>query len=121
PRRRLLLIDDEPAVGSSVARLVRDMYEVRAVQGGREALQLLSAGERFDAILCDLMMPGMTGMEFVVELERLSPDLAQRTGLMSGGAFTSQAREFVGRHSRGLLEKPFERERLCTYVEHLIQ
>jgi two-component system NtrC family sensor kinase len=121
PRRRLLLIDDEPAVGSSVSRLVRDMYEVRAVQGGREALQLLSAGERFDAILCDLMMPGMTGMEFVVELERLAPELALRTGLMTGGAFTSQAREFVDRHSRGLLEKPFERERLCNFVEHLLQ
>ncbi|WP_205525750.1 ATP-binding protein [Pyxidicoccus trucidator] len=121
PRRRLLLIDDEPSVGRSVSRLVRDMYEVRAVQGGREALQLLSSGERFDAILCDLMMPGMTGMEFVVELERLSPELVPHTGLMTGGAFTPQAREFVGRHSRELLEKPFERERLCTFVEHLLQ
>ncbi|MCP3141065.1 hybrid sensor histidine kinase/response regulator [Pyxidicoccus xibeiensis] len=121
PRRRLLLIDDEPAVGSSVARLVRDVYEVRAVQDAREALQLLSAGEQFDAILCDLMMPGMSGMDFVVELERLAPELALRTGLMTGGAFTAQAREFVGRHTRGLLEKPFERERLCTFVEHLLQ
>jgi len=121
PRRRLLLIDDEPSVGSSVSRLVRDLYEVRAVLGAREALQVLSSGERFDAILCDLMMPGMTGMEFVVELERLSPELLQRTGLMTGGAFTSQAREFVGRHSRGLLEKPFDRERLCTFVARLIQ
>jgi hypothetical protein len=60
-------------------------------------------------------------MEFVVELERLSPELLQRTGLMTGGAFTSQAREFVGRHSRGLLEKPFDRERLCTFVARLIQ
>ncbi|WP_241759507.1 hybrid sensor histidine kinase/response regulator [Pyxidicoccus parkwayensis] len=121
PRRRLLLIDDEPSVGSSVSRLVRDVYDVRAVQGAREALQLLSAGERFDAILCDLMMPGMSGMDFVVELERMAPDLVLRTGLMTGGAFTPQAREFVGRHSRGLLEKPFERERLCNFVEHLLQ
>ncbi|MCY1015103.1 hybrid sensor histidine kinase/response regulator [Pyxidicoccus sp. MSG2] len=121
PRRRLLLIDDEPSVGSSVSRLVRDVYEVRAVQGAREALQLLSEGERFDAILCDLMMPGMSGMDFVVELERMAPDLVLRTGLMTGGAFTPQAREFVGRHSRGLLEKPFEREGLCTFVEHLLQ
>jgi PAS domain S-box-containing protein len=120
PRRRLLLIDDEPAVGSSVSRLVRDVYEVRAVQDAREALRLLSTGERFDAILCDLMMPGMSGMDFVMELERLAPELALRTGLMTGGAFTSQAREFLDRHARELLEKPFERERLCTFVEHLI-
>jgi FixJ family two-component response regulator len=67
------------------------------------------------------MMPGMSGMDFVVELERMAPDLVLRTGLMTGGAFTPQAREFVGRHSRGLLEKPFEREGLCTFVEHLLQ
>ncbi|AKF81041.1 histidine kinase [Myxococcus fulvus 124B02] len=118
-RKRLLLIDDEPSVGNSVSRLVRDVYEVHAVQDAREALRRLSTGERFDAILCDLMMPGMSGMDFVVELERLAPELVLRTGLMTGGAFTAQAREFVGRHSRGLLEKPFERERLCTFVEHL--
>nr|WP_225937001.1 hybrid sensor histidine kinase/response regulator [Myxococcus sp. RHSTA-1-4] len=121
PRRRLLLIDDEPSVGNAVSRLVRDVYEVRAVQDAREALQLLASGERFDAILCDLMMPGMSGMDFVMELERQAPELALRTGLMTGGAFTAQAREFVGRHSRGLLEKPFERDRLCTFVEHLLQ
>ncbi|WP_343073366.1 hybrid sensor histidine kinase/response regulator [Pyxidicoccus fallax] len=122
PRRRLLLIDDEPAVGSSVSRLVRDVYEVRAVQDAREALRLLTSGERFDAILVDLMMPGMSGMDFVTELERQAPELALRTGLMTGGAFTAQAREFVGRHSsRGLLEKPFERDSLCTFVEHLLQ
>ncbi|MCP3101847.1 ATP-binding protein [Myxococcus sp. K15C18031901] len=120
-RRRLLLIDDEPSVGNSVSRLVRDVYEVHVVQDAREALRLLTQGERFDAILCDLMMPGMSGMDFVMELERLAPELVLRTGMMTGGAFTAQAREFVGRHSRGLLEKPFERERLCTFVEHLFQ
>jgi PAS domain S-box-containing protein len=121
PRRKLLLIDDEASVGSSVSRLVRDMYEVHCVQDAREALKLLSSGMRFDAILCDVMMPGMSGMDFVTELERLSPELALRTGLMTGGVFTAQAREFVGRRSGGLLEKPFERERLCTFVEHLLQ
>ncbi|ATB47131.1 ATP-binding protein [Corallococcus macrosporus] len=120
-RRRLLLIDDEPSVGNSVSRLVRDVYEIHVVQDAREALRLLSMGERFDAILCDVMMPGMSGLDFVVELERLAPELALRTGLMTGGAFTAQAREFVGRRTRGLLEKPFERERLCTFVEHLFQ
>jgi len=121
PRRRLLLIDDEASVGSSVSRLVRDRYEVHCVQDAREALRLLSGGMRFDAILCDVMMPGMSGMDFLTELERLAPDQALRTGLMTGGVFTAQAREFVGRRSRKLLEKPFERERLCTFVEHLLQ
>ncbi|RKH38208.1 ATP-binding protein [Corallococcus sicarius] len=118
--RRLLLIDDEPAVGSAVARLLRNLYEVHVLQDAREALKRLSHGERFDAILCDLMMPGMSGMDFLVELERLAPELAPRTGLMTGGV-NPQAREFVGRRAKELLEKPFERDQLCTFVETLMQ
>ncbi|MGE6759353.1 ATP-binding protein [Corallococcus interemptor] len=118
--RRLLLIDDEPAVGSAVSRLLRNLYEVHVIQDAREALTRLSRGEKFDAILCDLMMPGMSGMDFLVELERLAPELAPRTGLMTGGV-NPQAREFVGRRARELLEKPFERDQLCTFVETLMQ
>ncbi|MBE4752681.1 response regulator [Corallococcus sp. ZKHCc1 1396] len=118
--RRLLLIDDEPAVGSAVSRLLRNLYDVHVIQDAREALKRLSHGERFDAILCDLMMPGMSGMDFLVELERLAPELAPRTGLMTGGV-NPQAREFVGRRAKELLEKPFERDQLCTFVETLMQ
>ncbi|NBD10765.1 ATP-binding protein [Corallococcus silvisoli] len=118
--RRLLLIDDEPAVGSAVSRLLRNLYDVHVIQDAREALKRLSHGEKFDAILCDLMMPGMSGMDFLVELERLAPELAPRTGLMTGGV-NPQAREFVGRRARELLEKPFERDQLCTFVETLMQ
>ncbi|RKH08642.1 hybrid sensor histidine kinase/response regulator [Corallococcus sp. CA053C] len=118
--KRLLLIDDEPAVGSAVSRLLRNLYEVHVIQDAREALKRLSHGERFDAILCDLMMPGMSGMDFLVELERLAPELAPRTGLMTGGV-NPQAREFVGRRAKELLEKPFERDQLCTFVETLMQ
>jgi two-component system, NtrC family, sensor kinase len=118
--RRLLLIDDEPAVGSAVSRLLRNLYDVHVIQDAREALRRLSNGEKFDAILCDLMMPGMSGMDFLVELERLAPELAPRTGLMTGGV-NPLAREFVGRRARELLEKPFERDQLCTFVETLMQ
>ncbi len=118
--RKLLLIDDEPAVGSAVSRLLRNLYEVHVTQDAREALKRLSHGEKYDAILCDLMMPGMSGMDFLVELERLAPELAPRTGLMTGGV-NPQAREFVGRRARELLEKPFERDQLCTFVETLMQ
>jgi two-component system NtrC family sensor kinase len=120
PRRRLLLIDDEPAVGTSVRRLLQDMHEVHAVQDAREALHLLQRGERYDAILCDMVMPGMSGVDFLRELEQREPGLARRTGLMSGGAFSTQAKEFVATRSSELLEKPFEPERLRTFVERLL-
>jgi two-component system, NtrC family, sensor kinase len=120
PRRRLLLIDDEPAVGTSVRRLLQGVHEVHAVQDAREALDLLKSGERYDAILCDMVMPGMSGVDFLLELEQREPSLARRTGLMSGGAFSSQAKEFIASRENDLLEKPFEPERLRNFVERLL-
>ncbi|MFL5345138.1 MAG: ATP-binding protein [Hyalangium sp.] len=120
PRRRLLLIDDELSVGTSVRRLLQDEHEVHVLQDAREALHLLQRGERYDAILCDMVMPGMSGVDFLRALEQQAPNLVRHTGLMSGGAFSSQAKEFIASRDNELLEKPFEPERLRTFVERLL-
>ncbi|MDY7228835.1 hybrid sensor histidine kinase/response regulator [Hyalangium rubrum] len=119
PRRRVLLIDDEPAVGASVRRLLRGVHEVHTLQDAREALGLIARGERYDAILCDVMMQGMSGVQFVQELERVAPEMARRTGLMSGGVFDAQARSFIEARALDFLHKPFERESLRAFLERL--
>ncbi|WP_224364492.1 ATP-binding protein [Hyalangium versicolor] len=119
PRRRVLLIDDELAVGKSVRRLLRDAHEVEVLQDAREALQRIASGERYDAIVCDVMMQEMNGVQFFQELERRSPELARHTGLITGGVFNPQAREFIETRSIDLLQKPFERESLRKFVERL--
>ncbi len=118
-RRRVLLIDDEPSVGTAVRRLLRGLHEVHAVQTAREALGLISRGERFDSILCDVMMLDMNGVQFLQELEHLAPDMARRTGLMSGGVFDPQAREFIQSRELECLPKPFDLERLRRFLERL--
>ncbi|HEX8700282.1 MAG TPA: ATP-binding protein, partial [Myxococcaceae bacterium] len=118
-RRRVLLIDDEPSVGTAVRRLLRGLHEVHAVQTAREALRLIDRGERFDSILCDVMMLDMNGVQFLEELERVSPDMARRTGLMSGGVFDPQARQFIQSRQLECLPKPFDLERLRRFLERL--
>jgi two-component system NtrC family sensor kinase len=118
-RRRVLLIDDEPSVGTAVRRLLRGLHEVHAVQDAREALRLIIRGERFDSILCDVMMLEMNGVQFLQELERLAPDMARRTGLMSGGVFDPQARAFIQERELECLPKPFDLERLRRFLERL--
>ncbi|HEX8818604.1 MAG TPA: ATP-binding protein, partial [Archangium sp.] len=120
PRRRLLLIDDEPTVGTAVRELLLESYEVDLVAGGRAALQLLARGERYDAVLCDVVMPGMSGLDFVTELERLEPGLARRTGLMTGAVITPQTRAFITARASDFLQKPFEPEALLRFVERLL-
>jgi PAS domain S-box-containing protein len=65
---RVLVIDDEHAVGRSIALLLSPEYDVTCVTRAKEALAKLTAGERFDAIVCDLMMPEMTGIDFYQHL-----------------------------------------------------
>ncbi len=119
PRRRVLLIDDEPSVGSAMRRLLQGEHEIHAVQDAREALRLLAQGERYDAILCDVMMQGMSGVQFLQELERERPELARRTGFMTGGVFDAQARQFFEGRALECLQKPFDHERLKQFLERL--
>jgi CheY-like chemotaxis protein len=121
PRARLLLVDDEPSVGSAVQRLLSAVHEVDVVSDAREALRRVRDGQAYDAVLCDVMMPEMSGMEFVAELTRVAPALARRTGFMTGGAFTPSATEFLESGSHALLEKPFGVEGLRTFVAQLLR
>jgi len=105
-RGRILMVDDEPLVARALGRLLAAEHDVTPVSGARAALDLLGQGERFDAILCDLMMPEMTGMELYAELERAFPHMARRTIFLTGGAFTRAARDFLARLPTGHLEKP---------------
>lgn len=75
---------------------------------------------RFDLILCDLMMPAMTGMEVHDELVRLEPELAARMSFLTGGAFTPRARAFLAVVPNPRLEKPFDPQGLRSFVRTLV-
>jgi CheY-like chemotaxis protein len=86
----------------------------------REALERISAGERFDAILCDLMMPEMSGMRLFDEIGRIEPALAERMVFLTGGAFTPSAREFLERVANARLEKPFQPAALRALLSDML-
>jgi PAS domain S-box-containing protein len=118
-RGRVLVIDDDALVGKSCAVALGVEFETTTTQYAGEALERISKGARFDAILCDLMMPQMTGMTFFAELARVAPDLADRVVFMTGGAFTSAARAFLAATGNRLIEKPFAAEDLRAVVDEV--
>src|SRR5882757_7138087 len=63
---RVLVVDDEVAVGRTIQRLLGDRHEVVALAGGAEAIELLRSGAEFDVILCDMSMPEVTGIDVYV-------------------------------------------------------
>lgn len=103
---RVLVVDDEAMVGKSLARLL-SAHEVTVLTSAAEALKRATAGERWDVVLCDLMMPEMSGMELEEKLTTAAPDLVSRIVYMTGGAFTDRSREFLAA-GRPHLEKPVE-------------
>ena len=114
---RILVVDDEDLVLRGVKRMLIKEHTVVAVTTAADALSLCAAGEQFDVILCDLMMPDMTGMDFHGELSRRAPDLAGRIIFMTGGAFTAKAQRFLSETSIEHIEKPFHPANLRAIVQ----
>ncbi len=109
PRRaRILVVDDEAVVGNTVCRLLAKEHEVSYVTNAQQVVDQLSNGVRYDIILCDLMMPEITGMDLFATVQKLAPEQAQRMIFMTGGAFTHKAREFLAHVTNPHVDKPFE-------------
>jgi signal transduction histidine kinase len=116
-RGRILVVDDEELVARGVKRILSKEHDVVIMLAAKEALALCARGERFDLILCDLMMPEMTGMDFHHELLQLAPDQAGRMVFLTGGAFTPKARHFLSDSPKEQLEKPFDPANLRAIIQ----
>jgi DNA-binding NtrC family response regulator len=71
------------------------------------AMQLLNERD-YDLVLCDLMMPELSGMEIYARTLACKPALAHRFVFITGGAFTDRAREFIAEVPNQVIEKPFD-------------
>ncbi|MBX3468387.1 MAG: response regulator [Planctomycetes bacterium] len=120
-RGRILVVDDEPMVLASFRRILAREHDVTSVGSAEEALRLLDAGASFDVILCDLMMPGTSGMDLYERLRGKAPDQAERMVFMTGGAFTARARSFLDQVKNPWFEKPFDVSKLMGLVEHRVR
>ncbi len=108
-RGRILVVDDEILVGRAITRILSPAHDVVSRTSAKEALDEIGReGAGFDAMVCDLMMPEMTGMELHARVVELVPELAAHTIFLTGGAFTPVAVDFLQKVPNERLEKPFE-------------
>jgi signal transduction histidine kinase len=118
---RVLVVDDEQMLCNAIERILGAHHDVTTVNSARDALSRLAAGERYDLILCDLMMPEMTGMDLYDELQHSMADQAAKFIFMSGGAFTDNARAFLARACNEVIDKPFRGAGLRQAVDRFLQ
>ena len=102
----ILVIDDDPVVTRMLTRVLSS-HRVVVTHSGARAIELLGT-RSFDVILCDLSMPGMSGIAFYEQVGAISPELARRVVFMTGGAFTAESHEFLANLPNSWLEKPFD-------------
>ena len=113
---RILVIDDEPVVRRLVKRLLAP-HEVVVESDGRAALALLDAGERFDLIICDLMMPDFSGVEVHAGVAASHPAMLGRMLFLTGGAFSQASTDFIETVPNKVLTKPFAAGELLAEVK----
>jgi CheY-like chemotaxis protein len=115
-RRRVLVIDDEPLTVSMALAALRETHEVVGETDPSTGLDRILGEATFDLILCDLMMPGLTGMDIYERVARERPGLEQQIVFVSGGAYTDRARSFLKSIPNRHLLKPISAAHLASLV-----
>lgn len=113
PRRlRLLVIDDDERVASALRCLLSDAHDVDIETDPERALVMLLGDARYDLILCDVMMPRLSGLELHDAVAAKLPEVARRMVFVSGGVSSAALARIEDR----LLEKPVDRRTLDRVI-----
>lgn len=113
---RVLVVDDEPLIARAIKRAL-DPFVVQVASDGAEAMSALENGPDFDVILCDLMMPRVTGADLFQQVQQRFPRLTNRFVFMTGGAFADWSQRFLEEAKRPIIEKPFQPSQLRLSIE----
>lgn len=119
---RVLVVDDEAFVANFVKEVLEsDNHEVVAVDGGQAALEQLAHHDGFDAIVCDLKMPGMTGQELFARMKTEFPEAARRVLFLTGDSVSPKTHQFLARSGRPHLTKPVTVKTLLKAVADIVR
>lgn len=113
---RIVIVDDDRAVAQMIRRMLMRDHHVEVLLDPRDALARLGAGERFEVIVCDLMMPHVPGPEFFRRVTAVDPAQARRIVFMTGGVFSRELEEFRATLKNPCLDKPFSAQALAAAI-----
>jgi CheY-like chemotaxis protein len=116
----VLLVEDSATVSRALARELED-HKLTTTTNAIDAARLIESGGRFDVILCDINLDGMSGMELWARLNASCPEQAERMLFMTGGVYTSQEADFLAGAPNGWLLKPFRSEHPHEAIERVFR
>jgi len=110
-RGRVLVVDDEERLASTLRLALSGTYDVDIATRGRQAIAMLKDHD-YDVILCDLSLPDVSGVDVFEETRRERPEIGARFVFLTGGAFQSRTRAFLQSVDNARLDKPFDLDAL---------
>ena len=116
---RVAVVDDEAEIGDIIRRALRRRYDVDVYETASDAYAALEEGERYDVIMCDLLMPDISGRDVFETLVDRWPDQAQRVVFMSGVSREGARDEILADIDAPMIEKPFRLGDLRRTVRHI--
>ena len=118
-RPRVLIVDDNFEMARAISEgLIDRSYDAVAVGGGRDAIDRLTA-ERFDALVTDLRMPRVDGMELLATSRRLDPE--RPVIVMTAYSAIDTAVESIRQGAYHYLTKPFKQDELVIFLERALE
>ena len=127
--RRILVVDDDRLLVETLRAMIADFAEldlgtdvaIEVTTSSRDAARRLESDEPFDAVICDLGMPGVSGISLYAALVARQSPLARRFVLVTGGVFSPADTAFLERHPLPCLQKPFDAGQLATMLRPLMR
>jgi len=116
---RVLVIDDDKLVLRGLQRMLSHPYSVDSAANGKEALEKIRT-THYDVIVCDIMMPGLSGVGVYEQLEAIQSEARNRIIFISAGPFTEKSHDFAEATSQPVLTKPISRDDLVRALEDLL-
>ncbi|WP_437933201.1 hybrid sensor histidine kinase/response regulator [Sorangium sp. So ce341] len=119
-RARVLVVEDEASLARALSEQLGRVHQVALAPSADAAMGMLAGGQRFDVVLCDLRMPGMSGDVFYTRIRESDPALAQGFIFMTGVGFGADVERFLASSGRPLLEKPFSAEDALSAIAEVV-
>ncbi len=120
-KQKVLVVDDEVDVADLISEILHeDGYEVTVTNSAQDALSELK-GHSYDAILSDVKMPGMNGIEFLQRITAQFPAMSQKIAFVTGDSMSPDVADFIENSGCLHLEKPVSPEELVNMMRSLIQ